>query len=100
MVRFDPDSPEITYNLNQEKVLHAQPGDALVPALDPECILFARTPILWCTWVDGWQHDGSEIEVFVTSLLFPSLVHKELEDSHGASGAPSACAGDGREAMP
>ena len=100
VVRFDPDSPEITYNLNQEKVLHAQPGDALVPALDPECILFARTPILWRTWVDGWQHDGSEIEVFVTSLLFPSLVHKELEDSHGASGAPSACAGDGREAMP
>jgi hypothetical protein len=95
VVRFDPDGPESTYNLDQEKVLHAQPGDALVPALDPECILFARTPIRWRTWVDGWQHDGGEIEVFVTGLLFPSLVPKGLEDSHGTSGAPSGCAGDG-----
>jgi hypothetical protein len=60
VVRFEPGGPPRSYDLNQHEVLQARPNGPLVPVLDPVHTIFARTPIPWHDWVNGWERPEEE----------------------------------------
>jgi hypothetical protein len=71
-IRFQPDGPEVVYDLYLQGRLQPRPESPRGPLLDPLRTVFGRSPFPWRDWANGWQKDGLDTETLPPVLELPS----------------------------